>query len=421
MERKLLFFSSLYDFFIFLLVVLFILSYSLFIQYNNYKNLQKFDEVTVKSTILKQYYKVKANRTYQVLKLKSDNGFVFYTTTSRSFPFSQGKKILIKIFQTDRLTFYEYMTSFYRYTKILKIFTREGMKYQLNTWIANQHNNEKIGNIYQALYSASLLPKEIQVAFSNLGISHLIAISGFHLSILSGFLLLLFRYPYQYLQSKYFPYRSFHRDSFVIIFVVLLGYLIFLDFPPSLVRAMGMLFVGFILYDRGYEIFSMQTLFVSVILLLAFLPKLFFSIGFWLSVSGVFYIFLYLIYLKQKHLIVNLFLLPLWLYLVMLPESIYLFHNFSIYHPFSIFLTILFNIFYPLSIILHCVGVGNFFDEILIFLLHLSNNTIQVEFSFIYLAIHFSLSTFAIFSQKVFYFLWLYSIGVFLYLINTIV
>jgi len=230
------------------------------------------------------------------------------------------------------------------------------LKQKLSSFINRQHTNTNIAALYNALFLASPLPKAMQIQFSKLGISHLIAISGFHLGVLAAILFFLFKYPYKILQNRYFPYRSYKRDSFIFISLILLGYLLFLDSPPSLLRAFAMLIVGFVLYDRGIQVISMQTLLVTILLLLALFPKLIFSIGFWLSISGVFYIFLFLIHFKEISKIKQFVLLPFWVYLMMLPYSLAIFGNFSLYHPLSILWTSLFTLFYPLSIALHVMG-----------------------------------------------------------------
>jgi competence protein ComEC len=131
-----------------------------------------------------------------------------------------------------------------------------------------------------------------------------------------------------------------------------------------------MLVVGFVLYERGFKIISMQTLFLTAVLILSFFPRLFFSLGFWLSVGGVYYIYLFLLYFKNLGKIYQFILLPVWVYLMMLPHSLFIFENFSLWHPLSIIWSILFSIFYPLSILLHIFGIGDLFDNLLIQLIH---------------------------------------------------
>ena len=417
-------FSSRRDFVIFFCISTFILMYSLLIEYNNYKNLTQFDSALINATILKQYTKTKTTKrgkikTYQVLKLKSDNGFSFYTSAKENFPYSIGKEVELELW-AGKISFYQYMSSFYAFSKVIEINKTESKKQKLNHLISQQHRDKNISETYQALYTAKPLNSEIQTKFSTLGISHLVAISGFHLGVLSALLFFLFKYPYKFFQNRYFPYRSYKRDSFVVIAVVLLSYLLFLGSPPSLLRAFSMLIIGFILYDRGIKIISMLTLLLTVILLLSFFPRLFLSIGFWLSVSGVFYIFLFLIHFKELSKVWQFILIPFWVYLLMLPYSIVIFGNFSIYHPLSIIWTSLFTLFYPLSIFLHLIYQGDFLDRVLQALLRLNTGEIKISLDWIWLVIHVALSLISIYKKSFIYLLLSFSISIFIYSIYNV-
>ena len=367
-------FSTKKDFFVFLFISFFIFIYSLLIEYQNFKSLTYFDTTIVKATVLKQYVKSKGKKKYQVLKLRSDKNFTFYTTANISLKNLVNKKITLQITTKD-LTFYKFLTQFYTYSYIKDIPDTITTKEKLSSKLEKIHQDTNISSIYKALYLASPLDNELQNTFSSLGISHLFAISGYHLGVLSGLLILIINYPYRLLQDRFFPYRNSKKDIFIFIGIILLLYLLFLDTPPSLLRAYVMLVIGFILYDRGIQIVSMQTLFVSVILLLSFFPKLLFSLGFWLSVGGVFYIFLYLLRFENIAKIWHFILLPIWIYLMMLPYSLFIFGNFSIYNPLSILWSVLFSIFYPLSIFLHFIGVGYLLDDILKEFLLLDNHS----------------------------------------------
>ncbi|MEA1955072.1 MAG: ComEC/Rec2 family competence protein [Campylobacterota bacterium] len=410
-------FSNKKDFFLFLLLCLSILSYSLLIEYQNFKQLTRFDTAIVDATVIKHYEKTKDSKTYQVLKLKSEQGFMFYTTSRKNLQNLTGKKLSLEIY-TTHITFLNFFTYFYAYSFIEDISQTKSLKEKLNTTIDDAHKDKNISNIYQALYTATPLNKDLQTTFSSLGVSHLLAISGFHLGVLSALLLFLLKYPYQFLQNKYFPYRNSKRDIFIIISLVLLSYLLFLDSPPSLLRAFFMLIIGFILYDRGIKIISMQSLLLTVMILLSFSPRLFFSLGFWLSISGVFYIFLFLIHFKNLSKIWQFILVPIWVYLMMLPFSLSIFGNFSIYHPLSIIWTSLFTIFYPLSIFLHLIGFGDLFDNILKSFISLNQNNITLKFDFLYLFVHILLSFLAIKIQRVTFILLFFSFCIFFYLIT---
>jgi competence protein ComEC len=187
--------------------------------------------------------------------------------------------------------------------------------------------------------------------------------------VLSIILFSLFRWPYQYLQQRYFPYRHRNRDLFFLLAFVLGSYLLFLGDVASLLRAYAMLIVGYVFHDRGMKIVSMQTLFITLVLLLCFWPRLFFSIGFWLSISGVYFIFLYLRNFGELPKYVSFVAVPLWVYLMMTPIALVLFGNYSLYHPLSIMWTLLFTLFYPLALLLHLTGYGAGMDGLLGFFL----------------------------------------------------
>ncbi len=416
-------FQTTKDFFLFFILCCLLLSISMGIEYYNFKQLTKFDSQLVNAVVLKQYTKTKLKKgklkTYQVLKLKSNNGFTFYTTASKKLKNIKYKHISMEIW-AGKISFYEYMKSFYAFSKIIKVHEDISYKTKVNTLINNQHESHDISLVYQALFTAKQLPQDLQKIFSSLGISHLIAISGFHLSVLSALLFFFIKFPYLFVQKRFFPYRSLKIDSFIIIAISLLFYLLFLDMPPSLLRAFVMFLIGFSLYDRGIKIISMQTLFLTISFILVIFPRLYFNIGFWLSVAGVFYIFLFLLHFKERSKIWQFLALPVWLYLTMLPYSIVIFSNFSIYHPLSILWTALFTLFYPISIALHFIGSGNVLDSFLSFLIHLEMHTVNIVIDLKFLLLQIILSLLAMYHKVFIYFLLFYIFSFFIYTINNV-
>ena len=404
------------EFLSFLVLALFVLSYSLLIEYQNYKKLTRFDSAIIDATVLKQYEKTKDSRTYQVLKLKTDDSLVFYTGAKKNFQDVLNKRLTLKIYP-KKVSFYDYLTTFYAYSKVQTIHEGETLKQKLNSAVALQHKNPQIANIYQALFSATPLEYSLVKSFSNLGVSHLLAISGFHLGVLSAILFFLVKPIYAFAQDRYFPYRNSKADIFIFVAFVLLIYLNFLDSPASLLRAFVMLVIGFVLYDRGIKIISMQTLLLTIILILVLFPRLFFSLGFWLSASGVFYIFLFLIHFKHLHKVWQFLLVPIFVYITMLPLSLVIFSNFSIYHPLSIVWTSLFTIFYPLSIFLHLMGFGDLFDTALGSLISLGEHGQNVTIGYIWLILYALISLIGIYSKR---FVWLTLFVSFSFLIYAI-
>jgi len=419
MIKRVSLFTSKRDFLLFLATCSFILLHSLYIEYKNYQELTRFDSYIIKATVLKQYEKSKNSRTYQVLKLKSESGLIFYTGAKKSLPDLKNKKLELEIW-AGGISFYEYLTHFYAYSKIQHIYESSTLKHRINTSISNSHKNEEIADIYRALYTATPLNRELQTTFSTLGVSHLLAISGFHLGVLSALLYFLFKPVYTLAQDSFFPYRSSKLDIFLSVATLLFAYLLFLDFPPSLLRAYTMLIFGFVLYDRGIKIVSMWTLFLTIILLLVFFPRLLFSLGFWLSVSGVFYIFLFLIHFKHLKKVWQFILVPFWVYILMLPFSLVIFGNFSIYHPLSVLWTTLFTLFYPLSILMHSINHGDIFDKLLENLIELGQNGVQITLSSKLLLIHVTLSLLSILKKTLLYLLLCFSLSIFIYAVYHI-
>jgi len=400
-----------------LFILLFILSLSY--EYYQYRKFTAFDSALLHAKVLKQYQKTKITpkkekKSYQVLKVKSDKGISFYTIVPKTAPNYKDKDILIEI-QTANISFLSYLKGFFAWSTIINAKTQENLQTKISHLISQSHTDPKVNALYQALFLAKPLPFTLQQHFSNLGLSHLLAISGFHLGVLSAILFFLIKLPYRFLQQRYFPYRSAKRDSFFLVAFCLFGYTLFLDYPPSLLRAFIMLSVAFLLYERGIKIISMQTLFISLLLIVALFPRLLFSTGLFLSISGVFYIFLFLIYYQSKSKLWQFILLPFWVYLMMMPYSLVLFGNFSLYHPLSILWTSLFTLFYPLSIFIHIIGYGDLFDGVLRALMEFNSQPIKLHLPILLLYTEILLSLYALFSKKALYLLLLFTLSVSVY------
>ena len=160
---------------------------------------------------------------------------------------------------------------------------------------------------------------------------------------------------------------------------------------------------AFFLYDRGIKILSFNSLFLVVGALLALWPTLLFSLGFWFSVSGVFYIFLFLHHFKGLKVWQSFILMHLWVYVAMLPVVHYFFGAFSLHQLFSPVLTMGFIVFYPMSLLLHLVGEGALLDGLLRFFLGVEISVIDVRINLYLFIFSVFLSLLAIFQKRIFY------------------
>jgi competence protein ComEC len=357
-------------FFYFLLLSLFTVSISLLAEYLDFKELVRFDDAVVEATVLAQEWRTKEGERYQFLKLRLEDGATLYTAASPLIRDLEGYRVSLWM-KTDRIAFIDYLKGFYSPSRIERVYPQRAARYRTGETIAHQHESPMMQQLFGALFAALPMEGELREKLAALGISHLLAISGFHLGVLSLALLLLLKHPYAVLQERFFPYRSRNRDLFLIVLVFLFAYLLFLGTVPSLMRAFAMLLIGYLLHDRGLKMLSFQSLAMTALLLIALWPRLFFSIGFWLSVCGVFYIFLFLHHFSRWRKFYQFVGLHLWVYVTMLPIALGLFGAFSVFHPLSVLFTMLFSIFYPLAALLHLFGFGALLDGWLVGLLQL--------------------------------------------------
>jgi len=327
-----------------------ILFFNLGYKYYEYKNFISHSQF-ITAKIVNQYKK----KNYWVLKLKN-NKIEFYTTTKDDLKDILNKNVEVGVI-TKGISFWQYFTKFYAPTFRLGIL--EDKKYKI--FIENQHKDKKIANIFEALFFGDRLYYDTRKQLSTLGISHLFALSGLHLAIISGVLYLLISPIYNFLIP---PYRNRNIDLGILILITLFGYLWFVDFPPSLVRSFIMEMIVFLFAFYLRDIFSFKLLFLAVVVSLVVFPNFIVSIGFFLSVMGVFLIFLFFKYFKLNFLN-GLVVLPIYLYVAMIPIVHYFFGNFNLYQLFSPFVSIIFNIFYPFEIFLHLIDNGDLFDEVI--------------------------------------------------------
>ena len=391
--------------------------FSLSLEYFSYQRFATQEKVTLTCKVLNQYEKSGFSDFYM---LKLNCGEVnIYTAKGLKIGDVMDKEVQAE-FDLSRLDFLGYLKGFYAKSHDFHAKDDLSFKSMLNSAIASEHENRDIATIYKALYSAAPQDYELRQKLSSLGVSHIMAISGFHLGVLSAVLFFLFGALYRPVHAYYLPYRHANRDLFFVVALFLFAYVWFLNFTPSLIRSFGMLIVGYILYDRGLKIISMQTLFVTLLLLLSFFPKLLFSLAFWLSSSGVFYIFLFSLQNKEMKKITLFLLLPIFVYLAMLPFSLYIFEIFSLVHPLSILWSELFTIFYPLSILLHVIGFGGVFDGWLLKLLALGESSSHLEISAFVFYAHLALSLLAVRYKSLFYALVFESTALFIYAVYNV-
>lgn len=335
-------------------------------EYHAFKKLREEPKNRLQAQVLLQYTKKDEKGERIVLKLRTQEGVQFYTTTKEPLQDLTFRYVSLTILP-QKITFLDYLKGFYAPSYWIILRPERDFREPLRAWIEGQHKEALAGSLYRTLFLADPLEKSLREGASRLGISHLLAISGFHLGVLSGVLWGIFWFPYRFLQRRFFPYRNAFYDLGALTLLCMFGYLLLLGGSPSFLRALAMGVWGYFLLHRGVKILSFSSLLAVGIMLVALFPRLLFSVGFFLSMMGVFLIFLHLRHTAHLKGWVNFILLNLCLYFWMLIPVHSIFETFSPYQLFSPLLTMLFTLFYPLALFLHLVGGGGMGDDWVLF------------------------------------------------------
>ncbi|CRF46156.1 ComEC/Rec2 family competence protein [Helicobacter heilmannii] len=346
------------------LLALCVLSFGL--KYRQYQAFLSPKPLELYAQVLLQY----AKNGHFVLKLKDSHSNSFYTISNEDI------KDLTHHFvrawgKMGRCSFWQFLKSCYFHTLKLSLENKSDPAAPWRAFINQQHTNPLMANFYRTLFLADPLDTSLRQVVVGFGISPLIAISGFHLGLLSTFFFALLSPPYRFLQQRYFPYKNRYFDLMALVLVVLLGYLVLLHFQPAFLRAYLMALVGFGLVYGGLELVSFWLLGLITLLCLALFPNFVRSAGFWLSVGGVFYIFLFIKYMPKMPAWLYALLFNAGIFILMLPLVHFFFTPFGPTQLCVILLSFVFVVFFPLVLLLHALHLGDLLDPYLLSLVRL--------------------------------------------------
>lgn len=122
------------------------------------------------------------------------------------------------------------------------------------------------------LGNSNLLEEEELVLYRNLGLAHILAVSGLHIGIISGFLIFIF--------SRLGIKRKY---NYIITLSIIWLYAFLIGYSPSTLRACLMISILFLSNISHEPYDSLNTIFVSMFILLVFNPFYLFSVSFQLS------------------------------------------------------------------------------------------------------------------------------------------
>lgn len=397
------------------IVTIFILFFALLInillEYGKYLEFIDEEVFETKVEVLNIYQKDDKD----ILKLKSSN-FEFFTNMPKNEEIKRFDLLNILIVSRN-IDFIDYLKGFYTKTIYFDELQKEQtFKDKIIKNIENNHKDEKIIELFNALFLAVSVSKELRDVITAYGIAHVVALSGFHLVVLSFVIYWLLYFPYKFFQDRYFPYRNRKLDILLITTAILFYYLILTDIVPSLLRAFVMFCLGIYLLRSNIKILSYMTLFYTFLIVIAFYPKYTFSIGFWFSIFAVFYIYLFIQYFKNYNKWLLYIFFNIWMFLIFNPIVHYYFPQTSYEQFYSIPITIFFNFFYPAEIFAHIFGFSNYFDEYLKIFIEYKIFVYEVFTPLYFYILYLLVSLLSIWSKKAFIMLNILMIGFNIYI-----
>ncbi len=395
----------------FTLFLLFVFMINILFNYLSYKELKKEYIFETKAEVLNIYPKEK----FDVIKLKGD-GFEFFASFSKD---ENIKKLdfLNVVFDTRNITFYTYLKGFF--TKILYFERGEknnSVKEKIIKNIEENHDDFMIRELFNALFLAIPVSSQLRDIITAYGIAHVVALSGFHIVVLSFVIYWILYFPYSFLQNRYFPYRNRRFDILLITMAILFYYLLLTDIVPSLLRAFVLFSLGLYLLRSNIKVISYLTLFYTFLIVIALFPQYIFNIGFWFSIFAVFYIYLFIQYFKNGNKILLYIFFNIWMFLIFNPIVHFFFAQTAIEQFYSIPITIFFTIFYPLEIVAHIFNISSYFDDYLKIFLENKIYVYEVFTPLYFFILYILFSFFSIWSKKYFFILNILMIGFNFYL-----
>ena len=389
--------KPLYKLFLLLSALFFI---NLSIEYSKYLELINEEVYETKAKILNIYEKPN----YNILRLSAEN-FDFFTNIEKSEKVEKSDIINILII-SKYVSFFDYLKGFYvksiNFTKVEKTII---LKDKIIEKIDSNHEDKITKELFQALFLAVPISKELREICTNYGISHLIALSGFHLGVLSFVIYWIFYFPYSFLHARYFSYRNKKYDLLLLSIFFLFCYLIFTNLVPSLLRAFVMFTFAVFLLRSNIKIFSFLSLFITFLIVISLFPKYLFSLGFWFSIMAVFYIFLFIQYFSHLNKYLQILFFNFWIFLIFNPIVHFYFPQTSYEQFLSPIITIFFTFFYPLEIFAHIFSFAGYFDEVIKIFLYWDMYVYEIKTPFYFLIVFLIVSFASIFYKKAFYFL----------------
>ena len=268
---------------------------------------------------------IKKSDDYYKITIKSKEKIIGSYYSKEPLNISLGDKITFKgtlskpknntIPNTFNYRKYLYNHHVYYLVKIdnIKVISKtRSVKYKVKNYIVKRSEKFKHSDYFKAFLIGDKSEMDDYSIFQKNGVSHLFAISGMHLSLLSGIILFLFK-------------KSRFKEILACIFLILFSMIT--NYSSSIYRSL-LLFIYIVLNKKlDLRISTVNVLLLVVCTLLIFNPLIIYDMGFLYSVSVSLGLILFNKYMKKNYF-VNMFLTSFIAFLFSLPITLY--YNYEI-------------------------------------------------------------------------------------------
>ena len=268
---------------------------------------------------------IKKSDDYYKITIKSKEKIIGSYYSKEPLNISLGDKITFKgtlskpknntIPNTFNYRKYLYNHHVYYLVKIdnIKVISKtRSVKYKVKNYIVKRSEKFKHSDYFKAFLIGDKSEMDDYSIFQKNGVSHLFAISGMHLSLLSGIVLFVFK-------------KSRFKEILACIFLILFSMIT--NYSSSIYRSL-LLFIYIVLNKKlDLRISTVNVLLLVVCTLLIFNPLIIYDMGFLYSVSVSLGLILFNKYMKKNYF-VNMFLTSFIAFLFSLPITLY--YNYEI-------------------------------------------------------------------------------------------
>ena len=251
-------------------------------------------------TINKNTFKMKDNYEIYVIDIKNENSYYAYVGSNKFLIYDYDHECIpgdrlnvsIKLIEDKKSYTNDFDNEYYllgkNVTYVAKIknkeFIRHGFsfyapKYFYSKYLSNNLSLESFNYVNAVVFGNNNLESDVKDAYSILGISHILAISGLHILLI-----------YKFLSFLLFKLFNYYDDKIPIILIGI--YVFFIGFPISALRAFLFLVLNAINKKNGSSYTKLDILSISVFLMILFRPYCIYNTGFILSFI-VSFIFIY--------------------------------------------------------------------------------------------------------------------------------